>query len=236
MGTSALAAARLGGHDAVATDHHQEPAMPPTSLRGRLPWTLFAGAGTAAGLGLYTHVAASRTNTESALVLSAVGTLLLLVALLLAAVGLALRVHGRRALVRRAAARLVDLGLAAVVALLIGLGVAPLLAVDPGDHSETRLVVFLFGVPLLAAVQETVLVASIGQTVGKLLAGVRIQRLDGTPPGWKTSALRAAPLLLVISPVVGGQLLLLLVYLWTVGARDQRGLHDRLAGTRVVPA
>jgi uncharacterized RDD family membrane protein YckC len=210
--------------------------MRPTSLHGRLPWTLFAGAGVAAALGLYTWVLSARAYGESALAVAAVGTLLLLVGLLLAAVGLALRVHGRRVLVRRAAARLVDLGLAAVVALLIGLGVAPLLTGDPGDQSETRLVVFLFGVPLLAAVQEIVLVASSGQTVGKLLAGVRIQRLDGTPPGWKSSALRAAPLLLVIFPVVGGELLMLLVYLWTLGARDQRGLHDRLAGTRVVPA
>jgi uncharacterized RDD family membrane protein YckC len=209
--------------------------MRPASRPSRLPWMLFAGAGVAAGLGLYTWVLSASADGESALAVAAVGTLLLAVALLAAAAGLALRVRRRPALVRRALARLVDLGLAAVVALLIGLGVAPLLTDDPGDASEARLLVFLFGLPLLAAVQEALLVASSGQTVGKMLAGVRIQRLDGTPPGWRASALRAVPLLLVFAPVVG-ELSVLLVYLWTVAARDRRGLHDRLAGTRVVPA
>jgi uncharacterized RDD family membrane protein YckC len=210
--------------------------MRPASRHRRLPWMLFAGAGVAAALGLSTWVLSASASGESALAVAAVGTLLLAVAVLAAAAGLALRVRRRPALVRRAVARLVDLGLAAVVALLIGLGVAPLLTDDPGDASEARLVVFLFGLPLLAAVQEALLAAaSSGQTVGKRLAGVRIQRLDGTPPGWRASALRAVPLLLVFAPVVG-ELLVPLVYLWTVAARDRRGLHDRLAGTRVVPA
>lgn len=215
--------------------------MRPASLHSRLPWLLFAAAGVVAGLGLYTWMLGGRAwgsaSWESALVVYAVGTLLLVVAGLLASVGLALRVGSRPALVRRAVARLVDLGLAAAVSLLIAFGVAPLLTADPVDASELRLFVFSVGVPLLAGFHEAVLVALRGQTAGKMLAGVRIQRLDGTPPGWKTSALRAAPwLLLLAAPAPVGPPLFLLTYLWTVATRDQRGLHDRLAGTRVIPA
>jgi uncharacterized RDD family membrane protein YckC len=215
--------------------------MRPASLHHRLPRLLVAGACVAAGLGLYTWElggdASGGANWDSALVVYAVGTLLLAVAGLLASVGLALRVGSRPVLVRRTVARLVDIGLAAAASMFIGLGVAPLLTADPADASELRLIVVVFGVPLLAGLHEAVLVALRGQTVGKMLAGVRIQRLDGTPPGREASMLRAVPWLLLMAPTaVLGPALFLLMYLWTVATRDQRGLHDRLAGTRVIPA
>jgi uncharacterized RDD family membrane protein YckC len=240
MRTDHLAAAPFDGHSGVAVDP-QGASMRPASLPSRLPRMLLVGAGVVAGLGLYAWGLSARTVGEPAfLALAAVGTLLLAVAGLLAAFAVSLRAHGWPTLARRAVARLVDLGLAAVVGLLIALGIAPLLTDDPAEASEVRLVVFLFGVPLLAGLYEVVLVALGGQTVGKMAARVRVQRLDGTPPGWEASTLRAAPLLLapllLAAPVFVGPPLLLLVYLWAVGARDQRGIHDHLAGTRVIPA
>jgi len=71
-----------------------------------------------------------------------------------------------------------------------------------------------------------------GYTVGKKLCGVRIRKLDGSPPGIGTMLLRV---------VVGG-----LVYAVTfgigtivsavmVGVReDKRAIHDFIAGTEVV--
>jgi len=69
------------------------------------------------------------------------------------------------------------------------------------------------------AVQDIVLTALIGLTVGKRLFGIRVARLDGKIIGaW--AVLRTLLLLTVIAPLVTD--------------RDLRGLHDRAANTVVV--
>ncbi|WP_052405502.1 RDD family protein [Demequina mangrovi] len=83
----------------------------------------------------------------------------------------------------------------------------------------------LAGVPFATlavwAVQHLVLVATLGSTVGHRIVGLRVVREDGAPAvGLTKAAIRTALLALVIPAVVWGP--------------DARGLHDRLAGTRIV--
>jgi uncharacterized RDD family membrane protein YckC len=69
------------------------------------------------------------------------------------------------------------------------------------------------------AVQDMVLTALIGMTVGKRLFGIRVARLDGKIIGaW--AVLRTLLLLTVVAPLLTD--------------RDLRGLHDRAANTVVV--
>jgi len=68
-----------------------------------------------------------------------------------------------------------------------------------------------------------------GQTIGKMLMQVRVTGIDGRAVDLPGSILRAAACLLV--PITLG-----LTYVPALFTADQRALHDRLAGTRVVPA
>lgn len=67
------------------------------------------------------------------------------------------------------------------------------------------------------AVENVLLVATAGQTVGHRLLRMRLTRLDGGAPGPARSAGRAVLLALAVPALV-----------WD---RDQRGLHDRFMGT-----
>jgi uncharacterized RDD family membrane protein YckC len=75
--------------------------------------------------------------------------------------------------------------------------------------------------PLAAFGVETwLLTAALGRSVGKLLLGMRVVRVDGRPVGPLWALVRTA-LLVVVVPAL----------LWD---RDYRGLHDRAADTVVV--
>lgn len=84
---------------------------------------------------------------------------------------------------------------------------------------------FLTGVPpslaplavLLA--EHALLVATAGGTLGHRLAGLRIEAVDGSRPTPLAALLRAVLLCLAVPALV-----------WDA---DQRGLHDKLAGTLV---
>lgn len=67
------------------------------------------------------------------------------------------------------------------------------------------------------AVENFVLVAVAGQSAGHRALGIRVTRMDGGRPGLWRSLARAALLVLAIPALLTN--------------RDQRGLHDRLAGT-----
>lgn len=87
--------------------------------------------------------------------------------------------------------------------------------------------VLLTGAPFATlavwAAQHLLLVATLGTTIGHRLLGLRVVREDGAPAVGPLKALiRTALLALVIPAVVWGP--------------DGRGLHDRLAGTRIVRA
>jgi uncharacterized RDD family membrane protein YckC len=70
------------------------------------------------------------------------------------------------------------------------------------------------------AVQDYLLTALTGLTLGKRVAGIRVARLGGKPVELGRSLLRTLLLLLVVPPLVTD--------------RDLRGLHDRAAHTIVI--
>jgi uncharacterized RDD family membrane protein YckC len=69
----------------------------------------------------------------------------------------------------------------------------------------------------LFAVAQAALVGTLGGSLGHLLLRMRVVRLDGGPAGPARALARSALLVLAGPPMV-----------WD---RDQRGLHDRFAGT-----
>lgn len=64
-----------------------------------------------------------------------------------------------------------------------------------------------------------------GQTMGKMLVGARVVTVDGGPLSFRRSLGRTLAWILAALPVGAGLLL--------AAIADRRGLHDRLAGTRV---
>ena len=72
---------------------------------------------------------------------------------------------------------------------------------------------------LVLFVENLLLVGTVGATVGHRLLGLHVETLAGGAPGVRRAAIRSLLLCLAIPPL-----------LWDA---DQRGLHDRLAGTLV---
>jgi uncharacterized RDD family membrane protein YckC len=99
-----------------------------------------------------------------------------------------------------------------LVALLIDWVVCMLIA-DAVFHS-------LYWTLAVFAVQDYLLTALTGLTLGKRLAGIRVARLGGKPIAFGRSLIRTVLLLLVVPPLVTD--------------RDLRGLHDRAAHTIVL--
>lgn len=85
---------------------------------------------------------------------------------------------------------------------------------------------FLF---LLDTAYLVTFTAASGQTVGKMLSGLRVVHGEQGRVPFGHAVLRAIALLLCVIPAGLGLLPLLL-------DTERRGAHDRLAGTRVVPA
>ena len=97
-------------------------------------------------------------------------------------------------------------------ALLIDWAVCTLIATALFHDQYWTLVVF--------AVQDYLLTALTGLTLGKRLDGIRVARLDGRPVGLGWGLVRTLLLLCVIPALVTD--------------RDLRGLHDRAANTIVI--
>ncbi len=89
-------------------------------------------------------------------------------------------------------------------------------------------------VALAIAVYQWVLISRTGQTLGKKATGIRIEKLDGSRVGFASGVVLRnwVPKLTAVDPRLG--LLLQLVDCLFIYRQDQRCLHDRLAGTRVV--
>lgn len=84
----------------------------------------------------------------------------------------------------------------------------------PGAHGQLVLGGFLL--------QELVLVAAAGSTIGMRLLGIRVVRVDGRRPTLLMAVLRTALLSLLVPALI-----------WDA---DGRGMHDRASGTVVVRA
>jgi uncharacterized RDD family membrane protein YckC len=66
-----------------------------------------------------------------------------------------------------------------------------------------------------------------GQTPGKMAAGIRVVRIDGSPLGWGAAAMR-------FLGYIVNWLTLGLLFVWVAADSRKRGVHDRMAGTCVV--
>ncbi len=83
---------------------------------------------------------------------------------------------------------------------------------------------------VLAVANFVLLPASIGQSVGKLLAGIRIVDISGAQPSLKRIVLRQTVGYLLTSATLG------LGFLLAAANRSGRSLHDLLAHTVVIQA
>jgi uncharacterized RDD family membrane protein YckC len=110
---------------------------------------------------------------------------------------------------RRAIAIVVDFLLCELIATLFGFR----LGQSTGDYRDF--------IPLMVFLAENVLlVGTVGSTVGHRLLGLRVVRLAGGLPGPLLALIRSVLLCLVVPALI-----------WD---RDQRGFHDRAAGTVLV--
>ena len=129
-------------------------------------------------------------------------------------------------LIARTAAGVLDVGLLAAIAIVVvyftvrlsGLTMADIASLPP-----VPLAAFLLG---LAVAYLAAFTACGGQTLGKMALGLRVVAGDGAVPAG-AAGLRA--LTSLAGAGLGG-----LGYLPALFDGDHRGLHDRLAGTRVV--
>ena len=132
--------------------------------------------------------------------------------------------------VARLGARIVDgLIIAAVLTAVVAAG-----AIDLESSSLETFPTQLIAVTLVASlVYETAFIAVRGQTPGKMVLGIRVVRtVDQAVPGWGPAFIRwAIPVAASIVPFGA-----LVVYLWLLWDRRRQGLHDKAAGTIVVPA
>jgi uncharacterized RDD family membrane protein YckC len=87
----------------------------------------------------------------------------------------------------------------------------------------------------LAFCYETLMIALLGRTLGKIALGTRLVRtVDGARPGWSEAVMRAlVPLAFGAIPQVG-VFLSAVVYSMAFWNPLRQGLHDRAAGTLVV--
>jgi uncharacterized RDD family membrane protein YckC len=79
----------------------------------------------------------------------------------------------------------------------------------------------LFLVPLL---YDVLLNGTFGATLGKMAVGAKIIGVDGSRLGYTRALVRS----------LAERLTLLVGFLWILARADKRGLHDLVAGTRVV--
>ena len=73
------------------------------------------------------------------------------------------------------------------------------------------------------------LFATIGQTIGKSVMGVRVVRLDGRAMTFKTGAVRWLGYFVSVIPLGLG-------FFWVIVDSRRQGFHDRMADTSVIYA
>jgi uncharacterized RDD family membrane protein YckC len=77
---------------------------------------------------------------------------------------------------------------------------------------------------LLLLLYDVLLNGTFGATLGKMAVGAKIIGVDGSPLGYSRALLRS----------LAERLTLVVGFLWILARPDKRGLHDLVAGTRVV--
>ncbi|MBI3457021.1 MAG: RDD family protein [Candidatus Rokubacteria bacterium] len=123
---------------------------------------------------------------------------------------------------RRVIAVLVDLG---VVWLLLSIGA--LVAAPLGRYELVARAFHRAYVLVIPAAYVVLMHGTGGQTLGKVLAGVRVVTVAGEPVGYPRALARYLAWFLSALPGMLGHLMVAV-------RRDKRALHDLVAGTRVV--
>jgi len=134
-------------------------------------------------------------------------------------------------IIRRAGGLLLDQFIVALPFVLVVLSAG----FRTSDTVTTRsLLLFNIALTSVAFVYQTVMITTLGRTVGKMAFGTRVVRTDGGPVGWSASSMRAlVPLSLGAIPRIG-VFLSVLVYSLALWSPLRQGLHDKAAGTLVV--
>ena len=131
--------------------------------------------------------------------------------------------------VSRAAALITDLILTSITASAIGVGLNALgIVFTVPDDVINRTIGYLAFTSLLFVLYCTVSWTLFGQTIGKLLFGLRVVLPDGRNPNVARSLVRALAYGLSAIFCIGFAMVLV--------TRDRRALHDYIAGTFVVYA
>jgi len=125
----------------------------------------------------------------------------------------------------RGAAALIDFVLFFLVQLSLGFVAAKIWGQDVEESIAFLPLVWLFTLIFVGA-YTTVLHAMAGQTVGKMVVGVRVVGDDGAPPTIGVALLRYFAYFVSLVTLLGG-------YAMAGLRRDKRALHDLIAGTRV---
>ena len=144
--------------------------------------------------------------------------------------------------------RLLAAGIDAAIVIIVSLGVLWAFSAIfsfglGGDHDTlARIAGVLVGLCVVAVVAllyaPTVMAHTGGRTLGKLVLGLRVIRLDGGPMGFGWSALREVAVKLGLFVVALGPITFGMAWiadlLWPLWDGEHRALHDMVARTRVV--
>ena len=138
---------------------------------------------------------------------------------------------------RRILARLVDVIVSFSAAGFIGiLWIDYAIDTRDSDFGLLGLIYLAALILLLVAVYEVAFVAWRGQTPGKMIFGLRVVGAqDGAPIGLGRSIFRLLPLFAAVIPAIGW-IVVIVLYGWFVFDEERRGVHDRIADTKVVVA
>lgn len=141
----------------------------------------------------------------------------------------------------RLGARILDIVIMVIgTVVLFILGVSALFfSTSPDEETGVLLSILLFGVLILliGLLYEVVMIATRGQTLGKMMTSIKVVRADnGAVPGWGKSIGRwIIPSVVLVIPYVGW-IVYLLIYLSLVWDSARQGWHDKAAATLVVKA
>ncbi len=141
----------------------------------------------------------------------------------------------------RLGARILDIVIVTVAFIILAvLGITAAVGADSNTDDASALSVGALVVSVLVGaaiglLYEVTLIATRGQTLGKMATGIRVVRADnGLVPGWGKSVARwIIPALLPIIPLIGW-VLSLLVYISLLWDKSRQGWHDKAAGTLVI--
>lgn len=125
----------------------------------------------------------------------------------------------------RVLAALLDALVCSLVQFSLGFAAGSLWGREVGASPAFQSMVVVFTL-LFALLYTAALHGGPGQTVGKLLVGVRVVALDGEALGFGAALLRSLAYLVSLLPLGAG-------FLMAGLRRDKRALHDLLAGSRV---